>query len=300
MAGAGVRDPFEMQLRLEKGAFEKLGDGRTMFQAVQEALQKQYANPLMRANAGGRLLNMSMHQYMALEELNPADLDSLGAAGKRLGFDPSKLDASTYMDVAMLGRKNMGELQQYRNHLTRNRGGELTEQQRAALGTNNEGELRDALIKTVAAIGMEKDLGRQAQEATVDIKNNIAELAGKGIPLLTGIKKGIVDGFGLANDAADYLGSTPRVANPIIDQYNENNQFKGGLDAPGKGVPKVDTELFMKTFPGQVPGATAPRGGSEVTFKAEPIEVIHKDAAGTPFKWSQTRATALHKPSSTR
>jgi hypothetical protein len=204
------------------------------------------------------------------------------------------------MDVAMLGRKNMGELQQYRNHLTRNRGGELTEQQRAALGTNNEGELRDALIKTVAAIGMEKDLGRQAQEATVDIKNNIAELAGKGIPLLTGIKKGIVDGFGLANDAADYLGSTPRVANPIIDQYNENNQFKGGLDAPGKGVPKVDTELFMKTFPGQVPGATAPRGGSEVTFKAEPIEVIHKDAAGTPFKWSQTRATAMHKPSSTR
>jgi len=301
MAGAGVRDPFEMQYRLENGAFEKLGDGRTIFQAVQEALKQQYANPLMRASAGGRLLNMSMHQYQALEGLNPADLDSLGTAGKRLGFDPSKLDTSTYLDVAMLGRKDLGELQKYRNHMLRSRGGELTEQQRTALGTNDEGELRDALIKTVAAIGMAKDLGRQAQEATIDIKNNIAELAGRGIPLLTGIKKGIDAGFGLANDAADYLGQTPRVANPIIEQYEENHRFKGGPEASGKGVPKVDADLFMKTFPGQVPGAMAPRGdGSEVTFKAEPLEVIHRDANGTPFKREDVQTTVLMRPAKTR
>lgn len=302
MAGAGVRDPFEMKYELEEGAFNKLDDGRTIIQAVQEALQQQYANPMMRASAGARLLNLSMHQYQALEKIEPADLDSIGAAGKRHGFDPTKLDTGTYMDLAMLGRKDKGELQQYRNHLLRNRNGELTEPQREALATNDEGELRDALIKTVAAIGMEKDLGRQTQEATVDIKNNIAKLAGNGLGLLTDIKELIRDGLGLTNDAVDYLGRNHQANNPIIDQYNESNRFKGSL-AAGKGKTAASAEeigYLTKTFPGNHGAMASIAKEQEFAVKVEPVEVIHKDAARTPFMWSTTQASVLKRPSRTR
>jgi hypothetical protein len=219
LAGTGKRDPFDVQYQLEEGAFAKLDNGKTVFEAVRDALNEQYDNPRMRASAGSRLLGISMHQYERLEDLTPADIGGTERKLGQLGLDLGDVDAESYLDVAKLNRMKPAELRQYRDQLISARGEELTKDQRAALETRDTEKLREALISTVAAIGPEKDIGRRSLDVQVEIKNQVTRIADGLLKPIETTKSAIGTGLKAVGDATDEVGD-------VIDMMGADTEEK--------------------------------------------------------------------------
>ena len=300
LSGVGVRDPFAVQKQLELGAFGKLKNGSTLLQSVMDSMKQQYANPLMRQSAGGRLLGLSMHQYEALEKMKPVERNALAEAGKNHKFDPGKLDPSAMLDIAMLQNMGLSDLQKYRDNLLRTRGGELTGEQKKNLEGGNAESLRAELTQIVSGLGMEKDAGYRTMQATVDIKNEITAMSANLLAPLNIMKEGVGDIFGLLNTAikgdgldqqghmrkrdAGFLPSGPNYRAMIkhVPQYKKAYEaLKKGSD-PGYEPSMTELENWIQSqsggharrrtgplVPGKIPQHYASAGrASEVTGSA--------------------------------
>ena len=147
------------------------------------------------ARAMGNHFGLSMDQASVLRATF-AKAGSGGQLAQRLGsmgIDMGKVDMGSAMHMASVLDGGSDVLQETKQRLLK--GDEfkaLNQKQKDALnGARGDDELREVLLKTLSQVGGATSAAEKAQQAQLDMKNNMARLADGLIPLTTKMSDGI-------------------------------------------------------------------------------------------------------------
>jgi hypothetical protein len=172
--------------------------GSTNLQLVMDELQKVYGgDKMMMANAGSRVLGLSMEQFMGLQQMKPAELGGLGAALTRNRIDLKTLNPTSYSALAQISTGGHGVLMEQaaslrrgkgRNALSTDESGQLND----AIASQDDGKLRDVLLKLSASRGQEQTEGSRTRDSIQELDKTFQTFAEKMVPLTNTMRDALV------------------------------------------------------------------------------------------------------------
>jgi hypothetical protein len=186
MLGAGIRDPFAMQMQLAGGAFDTV-NGKTNFQIVSDELKKEYG-PLGDSNrlalAAGTYFGMNPRTAQALMGLGGAGADVGGLDaflkpyGGIMGVNPTALG-----DLAKAHHATRDQLDDMRDRLLGRADipDALKNKDSALYKASSDEDLRSAVTSVLAQSGMEQSEATKVAQSNANLANTITEI---GRPLL--------------------------------------------------------------------------------------------------------------------
>lgn len=191
-------------------------------------LRQQYGSGTMYLNALQRSLGLSSPQEaMALDRMQPADVDASNRMMQRLGIDPSKVNPSGALAIAKVAGGKAGDIQDaYNGMLSRS---DVTQKEKDQLqGLNKSGDMRglqDALARIFADRGQEATDGSKTRQSVVDLKDLLTDLGTHLMPAVNTIRDAVVL-------LAYGKGGAP------IERSGDINATDGGSLAPPKSGPR--------------------------------------------------------------
>ena len=196
MYGAGIKDPYDIQYRLEGGMFERgpNGSGRTNFQILYDQFNKDYAGVYgpQRREAGARMFGVSQHQFEALEKAHVSG----ASPGEGMNFlnehkiSLDSLDPNSLNEVFQVLHADDKGLESWRAKLG-DQHHVATQKGAAALAGKSGDELREGLVRLLGDKGMSQTMGSQAQDSIASFSNALTQ-AGTGlIPAVSALRDGV-------------------------------------------------------------------------------------------------------------
>lgn len=279
LAEGGQLDPFRMEYLLEGGLFGSrkrafgAGSATTNAELIFAALRKQYANPFVRASAASNLLNISMRQAMAMDEVSddPRKFGLLQKMLDKYSIKPEQLNASGIQAMAKLAvAKTPAALQQVKADILAREDVTAQDKDRLAGTFYTDEGLREAMARLLAGLSRETTAGVETQGAMVNFKRALTESGANLIEVTNVMKAGVTKAVDALNTTIDALTGTHEAAvNGIRGRNARNLAFER--------LPAIEDEEDMVDAAG---GTLTRRGRRSITLNIAPVEFTLRDQSG--------------------
>jgi soluble lytic murein transglycosylase-like protein len=193
----GISDPYKSQYLFQGGLFatpNSMGiagarDGNlTNFAAARNKVDAMYRDPYMRATALGQMFNITAPQASALDQINPADLNSQMSYLNANGITPNPTAMQDIFKV--LGGPSSG-LQDWRKRLLATNSGYNVSgaDQSALMGAQGNDALKLAVVQALNDSGMSQTIGTQSQQSMADYSNNLTAAGATLLPAVVDLRQ---------------------------------------------------------------------------------------------------------------
>jgi len=235
-------DPFQLRYLLEEGAWGSrssafgsmdigLSGSETNFEKIMNEMNLRYEgrSPMMKADALSNLLGLSMHQSLALSNMDPSSFGSLGKMLKDSNVDLKSLNMTGLKEMGNIDKGSHADLIGMRDSLIKDdrlRQFEVGSLERA----ETKEELKQALIKITARLGREETEGTKSLDAMVQMKDELTRVGDKMLGPLIAIQSSV---GGILNAMNDFIDG------PDVDTASQSANT-GGRGDHGEGLVSRD------------------------------------------------------------
>ncbi len=292
MQREGKLDPFKMEYLIEGGMFgsrkRAFGEGSdtTNAELIFSELRKQYANPFVRASAAGNLMNISMRQAMAMDQVSddPRKFGSLMKMLDKFNIAPETLNTTGIQALSKLAIADTPDaLQQVKADILAREDVSAEDKDRLAGTFFTDKGLREALANTLAGLSRETNVGMETQDAMVNFKRALTESGANLLTTTNFLKAGVTKAITGLNVTIDVLSGV--VGGKSAPGYRGSKSIFDGLPTPEEWRDDMARnhrgrrpEMRLSELP-EFGGMDA---GSQSVVKLEiaPVEFTLKDQSG--------------------